>query len=215
MQRDDSFILASGSFSWTDGPSSLQAIELGFILRVLRYLPHKSSITFYFIHPYKSAFYTFRHSSAERRIRLPFYMLWMAIFNHLQDFSIDCKFQTVLDAPADSYLSRYYSLASLVSSETPSPSFKTLIMNSLSSYRLLVVLLCNGFPLIIDPVHYWREFSNMRGFFELLNLSRFAPLRSSYSSIDWNLTFDTLKNTLYHRLDMVRISSSHRFRLQL
>ncbi|CAB4405833.1 unnamed protein product [Rhizophagus irregularis] len=48
-----------------------------------------------------------------------------------------------------------------------------------------------------------------------MNLSRFAPLRSSYFSIDWNLTFALFKETLYHRLDVARISSSHRFRLQL
>ncbi|PKY52857.1 hypothetical protein RhiirA4_425607 [Rhizophagus irregularis] len=46
-------------------------------------------------------------------------------------------------------------------------------------------------------------------------LPRFIPLRSSYSSIDWNLTFDLFKETLYHRVDVAQISSSHRFRLLL
>ncbi|CAB4419458.1 unnamed protein product [Rhizophagus irregularis] len=48
-----------------------------------------------------------------------------------------------------------------------------------------------------------------------MNLSRFIPLRSSYSSIDWNLTFDLFKETLYHRVDVAQISSAHRFHLQL
>ncbi|CAB4437131.1 unnamed protein product [Rhizophagus irregularis] len=48
-----------------------------------------------------------------------------------------------------------------------------------------------------------------------MSLSRFVLLRSSYSSIDWTLTFDLFKDTLYHRLDVASISSFHRYRLQL
>ncbi|CAB4437153.1 unnamed protein product [Rhizophagus irregularis] len=55
----------------------------------------------------------------------------------------------------------------------------------------------------------------MKEFFKILNLSRFIPLRSSYSLVDWILTFDTLKDTLYHRLDVSRVSTFYRFRLQL
>src|SRR6185369_11576289 len=67
----------------------------------------------------------------------------------------------------------------------------------------------------MDPVRFWRDLSNMHEFFRILNLSRFSPIRSSFSLVDWQLTFETLKATLYNRLDVSRISTSSRFRLQL
>ncbi|CAB4407463.1 unnamed protein product [Rhizophagus irregularis] len=59
VQIDESLILASGVFSWSNGPTSPQASELGFILRVLRMLPQKSVIIFYVSRPYDSIFSSF------------------------------------------------------------------------------------------------------------------------------------------------------------
>ncbi|CAB4420636.1 unnamed protein product [Rhizophagus irregularis] len=215
IQRDDdSFILESGSFLWTNGPLSPQASELGFILLVLCLLPSNCSINFYSVHSYALLYEQFSGSSPERRVRFPCYLLWMAIHEQIVTLCLDCSFHTITKASADPYLSRCIVLVDSLSSNDHSFSFNSL-MESPPFRRLLVVSLCNGVPLVTDPVGYWRNFTDMRDFFDIMNLSRFAPLRSSYSSIDWNLTFNLFKETLYHRLDVARISSSQRFRLQL
>ncbi|PKY61362.1 hypothetical protein RhiirA4_486231 [Rhizophagus irregularis] len=215
IQRDeDSFILASGSFLWTNGPVLPQALELGFILQVLRLLPNECSITFYSAHSYSSMYTEFCGSSSERRVRSSCYLLWMAIHNRILDSCLDCTFQTVKEVSTDNFLSRCIALVKTLSPDDHSCSFNSLLESPMSQ-QLLVVSLCNNVPLLIDPVVYWRIFSNMRDFFEIMSLSRFIPLRSSYFSIDWNLTFDLFKETLYHRADVAQISSSHRFHLQL
>ncbi|PKY61331.1 hypothetical protein RhiirA4_431746, partial [Rhizophagus irregularis] len=214
VQRDDDLILSSGSFSWTNGPVSPHSSELGYILRILQLLPRHSSVNFYSTRSYNSMFSSFQRSSAERRVRLPYYVLWMAISICIQDLQINCQFHTVPDMAADAYLSRCLTLSGLLNADDPTPSFITLLKFP-SLQRLSINLLCNGIPLTMDPVHFWRDFSDMHEFFRLLNLSRFIPLRSSYSWIDWRLTFDLIKDTLYHRLDVSRISASYRFRLQL
>ncbi|CAB4431674.1 unnamed protein product [Rhizophagus irregularis] len=215
IQRDDDdFILVSGSFLWTNGPVSPQASELGFIFQVLRLLPNNCSINLYSTHPYDSLYEQFRSSSYERRVRFPCYLLWMVIHEQIVTLRLDCSFHTIAKVFADPYLLRCNVLVDSLSSDDHSFSFNSL-MDSPPFRHLLVVSLCNGVPLVTDPVGYWRTFADMRDFFDLLNLSRFAPLRSSYFSIDWNLTLDLLKDTLYHRLDSASISSSHRFRLQL
>ncbi|CAB4409470.1 unnamed protein product [Rhizophagus irregularis] len=215
IQRDeDAFILASGSFLWTHGPLSPQASELGFILQVLRLLPSKCSITFYSSLSYSSLYTEFCGSSSERRVRFSHYLLWMAIHNQILASCLDCTFQIIKEVSTDAYLPRCITLAESLSPNDRSYSFNSLL-DSPSFQHLLVVSLCNGVPLVIDPVVYWHDFSNMRDFFDIMNLSRFIPLRSSYSSIDWNLTFDLFKETLYHRVDVAQISSSHRFRLLL
>ncbi|PKY60472.1 hypothetical protein RhiirA4_484208, partial [Rhizophagus irregularis] len=214
VQRDDDLILSSGTFSWTDGPVSPQSSELGFILRVLQILPRSSSVKFYSKRPYDSIFSSFQRSSAERRVRFPYYMLWMAISICLQDLQINCQFCTVPDMAADAYLSRCLTLSGLPSADDPTPSFTTLLKYS-SLQCLSINFSCTGVPLTIDPVHFWRDFSDMHEFFKLLSLSRFFSLRTSYSRIDWLLTFDLIKDTLYHRLDVSRVSTSYRFRLQL
>ncbi|PKY59321.1 hypothetical protein RhiirA4_481964, partial [Rhizophagus irregularis] len=190
IQRDDdSFILESGSFLWTNGPVSPQASELGFILQVLHLLPSNCSIDFYSVHSYASIYEQFSGSSPERRVRFPCYLLWMAIHEQIVTSCLDCTFHTITKVSADPYLSRCNALVDSLSSNDDSFLFNSLLDSPLFR-RLLVVSLCTGVPL-------------------------FAPLRSSYSSIDWNLTFDLLKDTLYHRLDVASISSSYRFRLQL
>ncbi|PKY62477.1 hypothetical protein RhiirA4_432558, partial [Rhizophagus irregularis] len=173
-----------------------------------------SSVKFCSIRPYDSMFSAFQRSSAERRVRLPYYVLWMAISICIQDLQINCQFHTVPDIAADAYLSRCLTLSGLPSVDDPTPSFITLL-KSPSLQRLSLILLCTGIPLTMDPVHFWRDFSDMHEYFQLLNLSRFAPLRSSLSWVDWRLTFDLIKDTLYHGLDVSRISTSYRFRLQL
>ncbi|PKY59943.1 hypothetical protein RhiirA4_430771 [Rhizophagus irregularis] len=215
IQRDDdSFILESGSFLWTNGPISPQASELGFILLVLCLLPSNCSINFYSVHSYALLYEQFSGSSPERRVRFPCYLLWMAIHEQIVTLCLDCSFHTITKASADPYLSRCIVLVDSLSSNDHSFSFNSL-MESPPFRRLLVVSLCNGVPLVTDPVGYWRNFTDMRDFFDIMNLSRFTPLRSSYSSIDWNLTFNLFKETLYQRLDVASISSSQRFRLQL
>ncbi|PKY55132.1 hypothetical protein RhiirA4_474391 [Rhizophagus irregularis] len=185
IQRDDdAFILASGSFLWTNGPISSQASELGFIFQVLRLLPNNCSINFYSTHLYATLYEDFSGSSPERRVS------------------------------ADPYLSRCSVLVDSLSSNDCSFSFNSLL-DFPPFRRLLIVSLCNGVLLVIDPVKYWRTFTDMREFFDIMSLSRFVLLRSSYSSIDWTLTFDLFKDTLYHRLDVASISSFHRYRLQL
>ncbi|CAB4411429.1 unnamed protein product [Rhizophagus irregularis] len=215
IQRDDdAFILGSGSFLWTNGPISPQALELGFIFQVLRLLPSNCSINFYSTHSYASLYEQFSGSSPERRVRFPCYLLWMAIHKLIVTLSLDCSFHTIIKVSADPYLSRCNVLVDSLSSDDSSVSFNSLL-DSTPFWHLLVVSLCNGVPLVTDPVGYWRTFTDMQDFFDIMNLSRFAPLRFSYFSIDWNLTFDLFKDTLYHRLDVASISSSHRFRLQL
>ncbi|CAB4406050.1 unnamed protein product [Rhizophagus irregularis] len=214
VQREDDLILSSGTFSWTDGPVSPQSTELGFILRVLQILPRRSSVKFYSKRPYDSMFSSFQRSSAERRVRLPYYVLWMAISICLHDLQTNCQFCMVSDMAADVYLSRCLTLSGLPSADDPAPSFIKLLKYP-SLHCLSINFSCSGVPLTIDPVHFWREFSDMHEFFKLLSLSRFSPLRTSYSRIDWPLTFDLIKDTLYHRLDVSRVSTSYRFRLQL
>jgi hypothetical protein len=41
-----------------------------------------------------------------------------------------------------------------------------------------------------DPVIYWRSISDIKNFFSLLGLSRFARLQTSFHAIDWALSFD-------------------------
>ncbi|CAB4431599.1 unnamed protein product [Rhizophagus irregularis] len=215
IQRDDDdFILVSDSFLWTNGPISSQASELGFIFQVLRLLPRNCSINFYSVHSYASLYEQFSGSSPERRVRFPCYLLWMAIHELIVTLCLDCSFHTVAKISADPYLSRCNVLIDSLSSDDHSFSFISLLDSPLLR-RLLVVSLYTGVLLVIDPVGYWRTFADMRDFFDMMNLSRFAPLRSSYSFIDWNLTFDLLKDTLYHRSNVASIFSSHRFRLQL
>ncbi|CAB4432725.1 unnamed protein product [Rhizophagus irregularis] len=215
IQRDDdSFILESGSFLWTNGPISPQASELGFILQVLRLLPRNGSINFYSVHLYASLYEQFKGFSPERRVRFPCYLLWMAIHELIIALRLDCSFNTIAKVSNDPYLSRCNALVDSLSSNDHSLSFNSL-MESSPFRRLVVISLCNGVPLVTDPVGYWRTFTDMRDFFAIMNLSRFTPLRSSYFSIDWNLTFNLFKETLYHRLDVASISSSQRFRLQL
>ncbi|PKY56864.1 hypothetical protein RhiirA4_477466 [Rhizophagus irregularis] len=138
----------------------------------------------------------------------------MAIHEQIVTLHLDCSFHTITKVSADPYLLRCNVLVDSLSSDDHSFPFNSLL-DSPPFQRLLIVSLCNGVPLVTDPVGYWRTFTDMRDFFDIMNLSRFASLRSSYSSIDWNLTFDLFKDTLYHRLDVANISSSHRFRLQL
>ncbi|CAB4440623.1 unnamed protein product [Rhizophagus irregularis] len=104
VQRDE-LILSSRTFSWTDGPVSPYSSELGFILRILQIQPGNSSVNFYSTRPYDSMFSSFQRSSAERRVRLPFYVLWMAISICIQDLQINCQFHTVPNITADAYLS--------------------------------------------------------------------------------------------------------------
>ncbi|PKY62754.1 hypothetical protein RhiirA4_489804, partial [Rhizophagus irregularis] len=167
LQRDDDLILSSGTFSWTDGPVSPQSSELGFILRVLQILPRSSSVKFYSKCPYDSIFSFFQRSSAERRVRFPYYVLWMAISICLQDLQINCQFCTVPDMAADAYLSRCLTLSGLPSAVDPTPSFTTLLKDS-SLQCLSINFSCTGVPLIIDPVHFWRDLSDMHEFFKLL-----------------------------------------------
>ncbi|PKY44741.1 hypothetical protein RhiirA4_459130, partial [Rhizophagus irregularis] len=215
IQRDDDgFILASGSFVWTNGPISPQASELGFIFQFLRLLPSKCSIDFYSVHSYASLYEQFSGSSSERRVHFPCYLLWMVIHEQIVTSCLDCTFHTITKVSADPFLSRCNILVDSLSSDDDSFSFKSLL-DSPPFQRLLVVSLCTDVPLVTNPVGYWRTFTDMRDFFNILNLSRFAPLCSSYFSIDWNLTFDLFKNTLYHRSDVASISSSYSFRLQL
>ncbi|CAB4437130.1 unnamed protein product [Rhizophagus irregularis] len=75
------FSVDPGSFLWTNGPISSQASELGFIVQVLRLLPNNCSINFYSTHLYATLYEDFSGSSPERRVRLPCYLLWMAIHN--------------------------------------------------------------------------------------------------------------------------------------
>ncbi|CAB4407462.1 unnamed protein product [Rhizophagus irregularis] len=131
-----------------------------------------------------------------------------------QDSLLDCSFQVIKDHSADLIFSRCLALTELAETSNPSPSLE-LLLGSCPSQRLLVVSLCTGVPLLVDPVSFWHNFSDMRMLFEIFGLSRFEPLRSSYFYIDWTLTFDILKETLYHRLDVSRISTSYRFQLQL
>ncbi|CAB4437104.1 unnamed protein product [Rhizophagus irregularis] len=151
---------ASGVFSWSNGPTSPQASELGFILRVLRMLPQRSSIIFYVSRLYNSIFSSFQRSSSEKRIRFLYYTLWMAILNCSQDSFIDCSFQVIKDNTADPIFSRCLALTELAKSSDPSPSFE-LLLGSCPSQRLLVVSLCTGVPLLVDPVSFWRNFSDM------------------------------------------------------
>ncbi|CAB4397626.1 unnamed protein product [Rhizophagus irregularis] len=118
-----------------------------------------------------------------------------------------------MDVFNDEYLSRYFLLAD--SSNVPLFPFGPLLDISIPSQGLLVAFLCNGVPLINDPVAYWHTISDMKVFFELLSFSRFTLLRSSYSVIDWILTFGLLKEILYHCLDVSHISTSLCFWLQL
>ncbi|PKY54937.1 hypothetical protein RhiirA4_427137 [Rhizophagus irregularis] len=214
VQQDDDLILSSGTFSWTNGPISPQSTELGFILRTLQLLPRNSSVHIYSVRPYESIFSSFQRSSSERRIRFPYYVLWIAISICIHDSQINCRFHTVADVSVDAYLSRCLTLSGLPSVDDPNPSFMTLLEFP-SLRRLSINLLCTGVPLVMDPVHFWHNISDMHEFFSILSLSRFAPLRSSYSSVDWQFTFDLIKDTLYHRLDVSRISTLYRFRLQL
>ncbi|PKY62392.1 hypothetical protein RhiirA4_488792 [Rhizophagus irregularis] len=141
IQRDeDSFILASGSFLWTNGPLMPQALELGFILQVLRLLPNECSITFYSAHSYFSMYTEFCGSSSERRVRSSCYLLWMAIHNRLLDSCLDCTFQTVKEVSTDNFLSRCIVLVKTLSPTDHSCSFNSL-MESPMSQQLLVVSL--------------------------------------------------------------------------
>ncbi|PKY61797.1 hypothetical protein RhiirA4_487291, partial [Rhizophagus irregularis] len=155
IQRDDdSFILESGSFMWTNGPVSPQASELGFILQVLLLLPSNCSINFYSMHLYASLYEQFSGSSPERRIRFPCYLLWMAIHELIVTLRLDCSFQTITKVSADPYLSRCNALVDSLSSNDHFLSFNSL-MESPPFRRLLVASLCNGVPLVTDPVGYW------------------------------------------------------------
>ncbi|CAB5325525.1 unnamed protein product [Rhizophagus irregularis] len=137
----------------------------------------------------------------------------MAIYCCTSNSSLNCTFLQITDISNDEYLSRCSSL--MDSLDVPLFSFGPLLNIPTPSQGLLVALLCNVIPLINDPVTYWHTISDMKAFFELLSFSRFTPLRSSYSVIDWTLTFGLFKDTLYHRMDVSRISASLRFWLQL
>ncbi|CAB4437105.1 unnamed protein product [Rhizophagus irregularis] len=160
VQKNESLILASGVFSWSKGPTSPQASELGFILKVIRMLLQRSSIVFYTSRPYNAIFSGFQHSSSEKRIRFPYYTLWMAILICAKDSFIDCSFQVIKEDTTDPFLSRCLALMELATNSDPSPSFE-LLLGSCLSQRLLVVSLCTGVPLLVDPVLYWRDFSDM------------------------------------------------------
>ncbi|CAB4480760.1 unnamed protein product [Rhizophagus irregularis] len=66
-----------------------------------------------------------------------------------------------------------------------------------------------------DPVKYWRAFTDIRHFFSLIGLSRFLPLQSTFHSVDWSLSFETFKQTLYQNLAVSKSSIFTQFRLKL
>src|SRR5688572_25262455 len=66
-----------------------------------------------------------------------------------------------------------------------------------------------------DPIKYWRSVSDIRHFFSLIGLSRFTALQTSYHSVDWALSFEIFKHTLYSRTLVSKISSFLQFRLKL
>ncbi|CAB4397049.1 unnamed protein product [Rhizophagus irregularis] len=66
-----------------------------------------------------------------------------------------------------------------------------------------------------DPVKYWWAFTNLRHFFLLIGLSQFLPLQSTFHTVDWLLSFDTFKLTLYQNLAVSKSSIFTQFHLKL
>lgn len=66
-----------------------------------------------------------------------------------------------------------------------------------------------------DPIKYWRSLSDIQNFFSLLSLSRFLPMQSSFHSVDWLLTFNTFKQSLYPHMAVIKSSIFLQFHLKL
>jgi hypothetical protein len=84
-----------------------------------------------------------------------------------------------------------------------------------TSLRTMGLFIGNDELLTQDPVKYWRSLSEIRNFFSLIGLSRFRPMQSSFHSVDWLLTFDTFKQSLYPRLAVTKSSIFSQFHLKL
>ncbi|EXX73803.1 hypothetical protein RirG_057080 [Rhizophagus irregularis DAOM 197198w] len=66
-----------------------------------------------------------------------------------------------------------------------------------------------------DPVDYWRSFTDICHFFSLIGLSRFSPLQSTFYVMDWSLSFEIFRQTLYPNNAVTKTSVFTQFRLKL
>ncbi|CAB4472649.1 unnamed protein product [Rhizophagus irregularis] len=66
-----------------------------------------------------------------------------------------------------------------------------------------------------DPIKYWRSLSDIRQFFSLLGLFQFLSMQTSFYAVDWLLSFNTFKQTLYSRLVIFKSFTFAQFCLKL
>ncbi|PKY43580.1 hypothetical protein RhiirA4_418370 [Rhizophagus irregularis] len=90
-------------------------------------------------------------------------------------------------------------------------------MDEIFPSTLKTMGLFTGFDELLthDPIKYWRSMSDIKHFFSLLGLSHFMALQTSYHSVDWALSFEVFKHTLYSRLLVSKASTFLQFRLKL
>ncbi|PKY55344.1 hypothetical protein RhiirA4_474714 [Rhizophagus irregularis] len=216
VQTLDDFILDSGVFSCPMVSPYDDIAELTFITYVLNSLPFGSSVEFNSFTPFKLLYQKWRNVSPIKRVRIKNNFLWSSISELLRTKGLACGFiGPSKDEPPSPHLIRAKDLkkkTSWTEQLQPIPLLDIIFPSTLKTMGLFT-----GFDelLTADPITYWCTISDIRRFFSLLGLSRFTELTTSYHSVDWALTFDNFKHTLYQRSLVSKISVFLQFHLKL
>ncbi|CAB4403475.1 unnamed protein product [Rhizophagus irregularis] len=216
VQTLDDYILESGVFSCPMVSPYKDVAELTFIIYVLNSLPSESAVEFSSLLQLQLSYYNWMKASPAKRARLKNNFLWSCIFELLNSKRISCGINGLIkDAPISPYLARAQELIKDTAQATPSRVIS--LMDEIFPSSLKTMGLFTGFDELLtqDPVAYWRSIIDIKNFFSLLGLSRFAMLQSSFHAVDWALSFDTFQQSIYPRLLVTKASTFLQFRLKL
>ncbi|PKY52546.1 hypothetical protein RhiirA4_425359 [Rhizophagus irregularis] len=216
VQILNDLILDSDIFSCPMVSPYNDVAELTLVLYVLNSLPLDSSVEIVSFLQLDLSYSTWRNASPTKWVRLKNNFLWSCIHELLRAKQLSCRFIRLLkDNPDSLHLIRaqnFLKEPNWFSSLQPIP-----LLDNVFPFTLRTMGLFTGLDKLLtqDPIKYWRSLADIRRFFSLIGLSRFSALQTSFHSIDWSLTFDTFKQTLYLRLLVSQASTFLQFRLKL
>ncbi|GET65455.1 hypothetical protein GLOIN_2v1884347 [Rhizophagus irregularis DAOM 181602=DAOM 197198] len=192
-----------------------EVAELTFVLYVLNSLPLGSSVSFVSLFKFDILFSRWCEASPIRRARLKNNPLWSCISELLKSRRISCRFISFLKDSAPPYSIHAHELIkgqNWPNSLQPIPLMDAIFPSSLNTMGLFT-----GYDELLtqDPVKYWQSFSDIQQFFSLIGLSRFLFMQTFFHAVDWSLSFDTFKQTLYLNLAVSKSSIFAQFCLKL
>ncbi|GBC44730.1 uncharacterized protein OCT59_014291 [Rhizophagus irregularis] len=215
IQTLDDFILDSGIFSCPMISPYNDVAELAFVLYVLNSFPLDTSVSFVSLFKFNESFPKWCEVSPVRRVRLKNNSLWFCISELLKSKRISCSFSSFLKDSISAPSIRAYNL--IKGSNWHNLLQPIPLMDDVFPSFLKTMGLFTGHDELLtqDPIKYWQGFTDICHFFSLIGLSQFLPLQSTFHSVDWSLSFETFKQTLYQNLAVSKSSIFTQFRLKL